>query len=95
MVTGSDSYDDSLVASRSEYVLGILRSYPGGKRMARVTVDSGTLRARAGRWRRSGTVTLSAISGSGTDSDFLGLGLNNTAGMRDLTLRAVMSSEKV
>jgi len=76
MVTGSYSYDDSLVlAAPNTFDPTELP----GNRLARRPVNSGTLSARAG-WRRVNVTLSSYFTGQRTDSDFLGLGLNHTAG---------------
>jgi vitamin B12 transporter len=76
MVSGSYSYDDSLV-------LAALNTFDptevAGNRLARRPVNSGTLSARAG-WRRVNVTFSSYFTGRRTDSDFLGLQLNHTAG---------------
>jgi vitamin B12 transporter len=76
MVTGSYSYDDSLVLAAPN---AFDPTAIPGNRLARRPVNSGTLSAIAG-WRRVNVTLSSYYTGQRTDSDFLGLGLNHTPG---------------
>ncbi len=76
MVTGSYSYDDSLVLAAPN---AFDPTEIPGNRLARRPVNSGTLSAIAG-WRRVNVTLSSYFTGQRTDSDFLGLGLNHTPG---------------
>jgi vitamin B12 transporter len=76
MVTGSYSYDDSLVLAAPN---AFDPTQVPGNRLARRPVNSGTLSAIAG-WRRVNVTLSSYFTGQRTDSDFLGLGLTHTAG---------------
>jgi vitamin B12 transporter len=76
MVTGGYSYDDSLVLAAPN---AFDPTEVPGNRLARRPVNSGTLSAIAA-WRRVNVTLASYFTGRRTDSDFLGLGLNHTAG---------------
>ena len=76
MVTGSYSYDDSLVLAAPN---AFDPTEVPGNRLARRPVNSGTLSAIAA-WRRVSVTLSSYFTGRRTDSDFLGLGLSHTAG---------------
>jgi outer membrane cobalamin receptor len=76
MVTGSYSYDDSLVLAAPN---AFDPTEIPGNRLARRPVNSGTLSAIVG-WRRLNATLSSYFTGPRTDSDFLGLGLDHTAG---------------
>jgi outer membrane cobalamin receptor len=76
MVTGSYSYDDSLVLAAPNT---FDPTETPGNRLARRPVNSGTLSARAG-WRKVNIALSGYFTGQRTDSDFLGLGLDHTAG---------------
>jgi len=76
MVTGSYSYDDSLVLAAPN---AFDPTEVPGNRLARRPVNSGTLSAIAA-WRKVNVTLASYFTGRRTDSDFLGLGLNHTAG---------------
>jgi vitamin B12 transporter len=76
MVTGSYSYDDSLVLAAPNT---FDPTETPGNRLARRPVNSGTLSARAG-WRKVSIALSGYFTGQRTDSDFLGLGLDHTAG---------------
>jgi outer membrane cobalamin receptor len=76
MVTGSYSYDDSLVLAAPN---AFDPTEVPGNRLARRPVNSGTLSAIAA-WRRVNVTLSSYFTGRRTDSDFLGLGLNHTPG---------------
>jgi len=75
-LTGSYSYDDSLVLAAPNAF------DPGetpGNRLIRRPVNSGTFTAIVA-WRRMGFALSSYFSGQRADSDFLGLGLTHTPG---------------
>jgi len=76
MVTGSYSYDDSLVLAAPN---AFDPTEIPGNRLARRPVNSGTLSAFAG-WRRVNVTLSGYFTGQRTDSDFLGLGLTHSAG---------------
>jgi outer membrane cobalamin receptor len=76
MVTGSYSYDDSLVLAAPNT---FDPTETPGNRLVRRPVNSGTLSARAG-WRKVNIALSGYFTGQRTDSDFLGLGLDHTAG---------------
>ncbi len=76
MVTGSYSYDDSLVLAAPN---AFDPTEIPGNRLARRPVNSGTLSAIVG-WRKVNVTLSSYFTGQRTDSDFLGLGLNHTPG---------------
>jgi vitamin B12 transporter len=75
-VTGSYSYDDSLVLAAPN---AFDPTQIPGNRLARRPVNSGSLSAIAW-WRRTSVSLTSYFTGQRTDSDFLGLGLTHTAG---------------